>query len=273
MIIRDEVCTAEDWCFIVGWGRTGTTVLSEIISTHKNAKVFSEAWLWGYIDLLTIPTLELSTPQSSMYREMEYYKAEMPPHIGAKIDNYVLMDNQPYIYDGKTEMKENNWSASQIRKILEGYRSALTTDNNIIFGDKHWYYRSILDDLLKVFPGCKLIVTTRNKWDLAASSLDHPSFSDRRKKLSQKGLAKVALERAEKQCKEDKNLLTNISTYELKFEDMADNPEIVIKNLFEYLNLEISSDFNWNVLNRMHYKEAMHHWKKIPELVELKNNQ
>jgi hypothetical protein len=29
------------------------------------------------------------------------------------------------------------------------------------------------------------------------------------------------------------------------------------------------SSFNWNILNRIHYKEAMGHFEKIPELASL----
>jgi len=271
MIIAEDTPSAKDWCFIIGWGRTGTTIMAEIISAHSKAKIFSEAWLWGYVDLLTIPTLEICTPQSPMYRQMEYYQAEMPSNVGTKMDNFVLADNQPYTYNNETLIKENCWGSNQIRTIMDGFKLALPPSKCTMFGDKHWYYRYILEDLLKVFPECKLILTTRNKWDLAASSFDSSAFSARRSDLSREELAAVALERANQQCVDDNHLKNSgLNIYTVAFEDMAQNAEKTIKSTLEYLELKEQGEFNWNILNKIHYGEAMGHWEKIPELVALR---
>jgi len=263
IIANKNVPPASDWCFLIGFARTGSSVMVNILNAHSQIRILYEAWLWGYCDILQRSYFSLSLPNSGMYRAAEYYGAQMPSNIGVHLNNYSLVNGQKA--DG-----ENQWDALALRKIMEGFKQGLSSSCQI-FGDKKWYYRDILTDLLKVFPDCKLILTTRNKWDLAASSLGSQYFKERRPDLSSEQLAVLALERAEKQKELDETIKGQFNVFEIKFEDMASNSQKRIEEALDYLNLS-SNGFNWDILKTTHYDTAMNHWERIAELVELRKD-
>jgi len=244
MIIQDDVPDASNWCFIIGFGRTGTTALVDALNGHSAIHMLKEAWMWGYVDLLQTPKYNMLLKSSPMYRSIEYYKAAMPDKLGVHLNNYEL-NGAP------TDVTENIWQASDIRKFMEAFREISTNANALVFGEKNWYYRFILDDLLKVFPNCNLLITTRNKWDLAASSMDSAPFQERRSNLSRDELAKVALERAEMICAKDKEILKLYNNaYEVNFKKMANDPQAELRDLLQILHLD-EKEYHWNVLDAL----------------------
>ena len=239
-IYADEVPDASDWCFIIGQARSGTTAACELISAHKEAAICPEYWLWGAAEKLFNNTNEA---------------ARFPIYIKR------LIETRPDYY-----MKDEMFRASAIRKLFEGIRP----DGLKIFGDKKSEYLLMLHDLHKVFPGCKLVWTTRDYYDIVASRFDFTGFwAEEEREGERDTLAWNTLTQVTDYDKVVRNEKNVWDIYELNFEDMAEHPVRTTGELLDFLGLP-RHRFDWDALKGMNYANTVGHWKRVPEVKKLR---
>ena len=240
-IEADGVPPAPDWLFILGM-RTGTTALVQLLNAHKDVHILNEAWLWGYVRILQMPVVQYSPEE-------------------LRIDNRELQ---------KTPV----WLASQVRTFCEGLRQAIAPEAKL-FGDKapHYAWEGLgaYEDRAKVFPGAKVVHCTRNIWDIAASCFDAEWFMEAwptEAQVNPQIRALVALHQAKTiYARAEQSLAAG--TYEVPFEGIASNPLEVVAALLEYLELD-ETRFDWDILSEMRHSNAIEHWKRVPEIVALR---
>ena len=151
-----DVPDAEDWSFIIGSSCSGTTVLVKILNAHSDVCFLNEAWLFGYIQILSLERMYLKDEKGITYNN-EY----LP---------YSLLKNKR-LYEAISENLNVNYKEvpfMSIRHLMEGLRKGIAPEA-VILGDKKGGYRRSVEDVNEIFPQCKMFLTTRNKWDVTAS--------------------------------------------------------------------------------------------------------
>jgi len=247
-LIDDGAPPAPGWLFIPGLPRAGTTVLTEVLSAHPDAAVAREAWLWGYRAVLTTGRLDLEVVEER--REHCWIENErMLRAVGSCVGD------------------EPVWRASRLREFFEGLRRAVAP-GAIVFGDKGPHYRGCLDELLTVFPGCRLVVCVRNTWDRAASMTQWGWFRGHHRELSPMQLAELAVAAAGSSLAGVDDLVRR-GAYRLSFEGMATDQHTTLAALLGHLGLD-PERYPWEYLQCTHYAQAVGHWQRVPEMVTLR---
>jgi hypothetical protein len=244
-LVHDQVPPARDWAFIVGVGRAGTTALVKLINAHPDARMLNEAWLWGYVRILTSSRHDHGGPGPDDIRNERLLPERRPGAAGGPC-----------------------WRASQLRTILEGMRAAVAP-GAALFGDKKWGYRRHLADVQAVLPQCRLLAAVRDVWDITASLCDCGWFRQfGRQSFTPEELAAAAYEVARTALRDIASLPPG-SVHTVSFEKMATAPEPAVRRLLAWLDLD-EARFDWDVLDAVRYAQAVGHWERVPAVAALR---
>lgn len=207
--------------FIFSMPRAGSTLLQRILLSHKSIGGTAEPWL-----LLPLIYIKKGQGVISEYSSRLSHKA-----INDMLEETSCSDEFFY--------KQTQEFANSI------YSKALKNDEEY-FLDKTPRYYYIIDEIYKVYPNAKFIFLFRNPTHIYASILstwcqnnflklygNHNDLTEGFNKISQAYL----------KHKDHKN------TFGVKYEDLVSNPDISIKEIQEFLELEYDEKLNENFIH------------------------
>lgn len=262
-IIDDNPPPADNWVFLVGMPRTGSSAASEVLNMHPEAGITNEWYPWGFVETLTTKFFDLPS--------------------GRRMCHYHLVKHA-------TGDGELSWKATKLRKILEGIWDVLFPGSTVRGDKQPAQYIQVLPQLLTVFPECKFVVPVRNIWDVAGSLFvrlqrfkDDPPDSQKNKdyswvgRMSRMDLAKYLMDKlTEGPWAERKKILlehTNSDQREyIRFSWMAEDLESELIRVLEFLGLEPGEMPFERAISETHYPDAIGRCEDVPELVELEQS-
>ncbi len=245
-VVEVPVQPAPDWVLCIGDSRTGTSAAAKLISAHPEAMMLCEYWLFG-----RMPTWVQPTTQGVM----------------SQVDNRALARAYRKYYS-----VEGHLTTEFLRARLEAERAAIAPGATV-FGDKKACYRFCLQDVETLLPRAKLLLTTRDPWDVAASLMDVDWWRNRHDHMSREQQAHAALTQAQAADVLDRKILEKRdNVLQLSFESMADRPNETFGNVLDFLGLS-THDYPWQAIEQTHYRQARGHWTRIPELVALRESE
>lgn len=166
----DDAPPARDRFFVIGTGRTGTTVFGKMMSQHPDCWCGNECdVVSSLINLLTTTCVQSLT---------------IPGCFGIRVDRREDR-NWP-------EGEEAAWRTSEIREMCEVWcRMEGRRHGASVIGDKGSVYLGIRGMIRRIFPGCTFFMTTRNPLDQMSSYMDQPWNVTIRDDGSEESLRKV----------------------------------------------------------------------------------
>lgn len=234
----DNVPLAEDWVFIAGPTKTGTTALRWLISEHPDAYIVHEGWILGYANMMSNRLVSDGVPGSTSICTDTILGAIR----GSAHQRCAVPDGQ------------NTWKASELRELMEHLREWISPSVSY-FGDKKGAYARYCDFTRAIFPGCRIVTTTRDPWDAAADMVTIMGVSAKK--------AVVYANRWQERC------LGIEGAHNVVFENMASDPEKELVELFDYIGLAPTC-YDFSAINQTHYPQSIGRWRQVPELVELR---
>ncbi len=228
-----------DPVFLIGFPRSGTTLLDTILRTHKRIKVIEEKNL---VDQLIN---KLNKIHNDDYLKLETLTLEI-----------------------KSECRNLYFES---RKKLLGY------DDNAIYIDKMPLNILYVVELKKIFPRAKFILALRNPFDVVLSCFMQPfqpndAMSNFFNLRDTSEFYDLVMELWKKY---EDNL--NLDLHIVKYENVVGDFESTIKNLIKFLNVDWSEDLkyfyltarkrgiintpSYNQVNMPLYKESISRWK------------
>lgn len=125
---------AEDWCFVTGWGRTGTMAFARMLSEHPDVAITVEDG---------VPHLLYSALTAGVFQ----------------------VDGE----DGVTvKWAHSQWTLAQLRELIDTWRKLRCGDARVV-GDKLWMYWVSRDRVRELFPACKFVYCYRHPLDQISS--------------------------------------------------------------------------------------------------------
>lgn len=262
-IIDDSPPPADDWVFLCGLPRTGSTVASELLSLHPDASVTNEWFPWGFVEVLSTRFYDLPS--------------------GHRMSHFHLSSR--FFGGGREE-----WKATEIRSFLEGIWDGLF-EPTLIRGDKQpGQYFNVFSEVEKVFPGVRYVIPVRDPWDTAASLFrrfwkfkDDPPESrsaqryDWVRNCTREELAKRVMDNVTQGIWKERMeyLISKVDQSRrvfLRFEQMSVNLEQTLTEVLTFLDLD-PTKMEWDAAEEnSHYPSAVGRWKDIPVLADLKNS-
>lgn len=228
-----------DPIFLIGFPRSGTTLLDTILRTHKSIEVIEESSL---ID-----------------------------HVMNKLNYYIKDDILNLNFIDQDTIKELRDLYFKERKDLIGYKE------NIIYVDKKPLNIIYVAEINKIFPKAKFILALRNPYDAVLSCFMQPfipndamsNFYNLKNSSDFYDLVMRLWEIYE----ENLNLNMNI----IKYEDVVNNFDNCIKKLLNFLEVDWNDDLrnfyltaskrgiintpSYNQVNKPLYKGSIDRWK------------
>lgn len=215
--IETGMADAEPPFFIVGAGRSGTTLLRLMLIAHSRIEIPPETWFIS--DLVQeLPLHEVLTPEQTaraveiITTNYRWPDMNMPAEAFAEAATALL---QPRLVD--------------IINIV--YRHHLALAGKSRFGDKTPRYIEIAPQLSRLYPGAKFIHLIRDGRDVAASMIEL-NWNDEGSRCYDKSFRwsrvlqhREALQRSEL----DRNIL------DVKYEDLVREPEATMRRICAFL--------------------------------------
>jgi len=247
---HDEAPPAPHWTFHTGLASSGTTGLVKLANGHPDCFVLNEGLLWLYTDILGTSKFR-PTPRSNA------------------INHYIMLKQAGFA----------KWPASRVRAFFEGIRQ-MVAPTATLFGDKATLYANELDDIQAVFPGCKLVHSTRDTWDNVTSIYNAPwwraNVVRREGELhSEDALAIEAYDHFTswlQQIPGHKRIMADPqkeNAFLVSFEDLAEKPHETVGDLLDFLELD-AAEYDWGALDTVHFAGRVGTWKDAPAIVKLR---
>ena len=197
--------------FIFGLPRSGTTLLQKLLMAHPQIASIAEPWI-------LLPFI-YSRKKEGILTEYS--------HSSANIAITDFINNLP-----NKEFDYNTY----LRKFILSLYSKICQNNEKYFLDKTPRYFYIIPEILDIFPNAKFIFLFRNPVQILASVMEtwneggfsnlHAIYNDL------KWGPKLLTDSYEK---------TKQKALKITYEDLVKNPDIVLKNLCNYLNIDRKS--------------------------------
>lgn len=225
--------------FIVGMGRSGTTMLTNMLNSNLNiiACPENEFVLYAYTD----------------YKDKDFNDEETINHFinlfdgkFSKIISFWKPGNQ--LADFITKLKSKTY-ANVCKQVYLSYPFA-QKDIDLVtcIVDKNPIYSLYLDELNSIFPNSKYIVLTR---DFRDNAISRKKYSDKKTSLYTLGASwNYYYKKIFKSIHKN-----NLSYYLLRYEDLAENPSSTLQELCNFLQIEYSE-------NMLHFQELAKDIKK-----------
>jgi Sulfotransferase family len=144
--------------FIVGAGRSGTTLLRLILAGHSRLHIPPETWFLR-----------------SLVHDFPLSGALTQPQVERAIETMVRDERWPDMDMAEEELRRQAAALPQptlVDVIDLVYRHLLATSNKQRLGDKTPHYFSIVPELAALYPGAKFIHLVRDGRDVAISWID-----------------------------------------------------------------------------------------------------
>jgi len=225
-MMSDEEIEKIPFVFIVGRGRSGTTLLQNILDANKNIIIPLESRL---IIHLKQKYFKIKTWTPAIIDELivDLYKDD-------KFNNSWNVDKSNLTTKIKAYPIEKLSFSIICRLIYLSYPSPFKKEKITIIGDKNPIFSIFIPDLLEVFPDAKFIHLIRDYRDNTVSNRE--SFV--RKSIATVGNGWLAFNLF---IEKTKASLPN-RFYTLKYEDLVSLPELKAKELCSFLNVEYNAE-------------------------------
>ncbi len=233
----------KDLVFLIGFPRSGTTLLDTILRTHKSIKVLEEKPL---VDKIIF---------------------EMEKSLNGNFSNLEKLNSKKII---------------KLQKIyFEEREKFIRVKKNEIFIDKLPLNIIYIAEILKIFPSAKFIFALRNPFDAVLSCFMQPFIPNDAMSnfLNLKDTVHFYDLVMKLWCIYQKKLKLNIHV--IKYENVVNNFDATVKNLLNFLQLQWSEDLrnfyltvdkgrfintpSYNQVNRPIYKESINRWKNYED--------
>ena len=222
--------------FIIGLGRSGTTLLVVLLNQHSNCIASPEIhhFIHFYKKYKTISHVsqELINDYKDYINRFFAYKKNplIGPSNSSLIDSLVI--GQKITYAQLTKL---------IYLGLFGEKGLSSSINVVV--DKNPYYTLQINKIIEIFPEAKLLALIRDPRAYVLSNLQSKKISVAKKNITYHAyvwqLFMKKIVRAKKQYAE------NIKV--VRYEDIALHKEITVKEIFDFFELNYSEDiFNFN---------------------------
>ncbi len=198
----EEIDNFEDPVFLIGFPRSGTTLLDTILRTHKSIKVIEE---------------------KSLVDELINY---LNKNTGGDILKLTTI--------------EENFIKKLRNFYFERRKAFVSYENNKIFIDKMPLNIFYIPELKKIFPNSKFIMAKRNPCDVVLSCFMQPFIPNDAMNnfFNLEDTAEfydLVMKLWKKYCE-----IFNLKFHTIKYEDVVNNFDYTLKNLINFLELEWS---------------------------------
>ena len=232
-----------DPVFLIGFPRSGTTLLDTILRTHKSINVMEEK---PFVEELV---------------------NDLNKHIDQDLKNL-------------SKLKKN--SIIELRKIyFKKLNDLVNLDNKFVIIDKLPLNIIYVAELNRIFPKAKFILCLRNPYDVVLSCFMQ-SFvpNDAMSNFYNLKDASELYDSVMKLWTNYENILT-LNKHVVKYEDVVNNFDVTIKSLLNFLNLEWSDELrkfyitaekrgiintpSYNQINMPLYNKSISRWKNYSD--------
>lgn len=234
--------------FIVGTGRSGTTMLAQILNAHSKVCIPTELqFLFEYsnngkklYDLHQLGELKKWNSQDFIDN-----LPSMCPHRLEKILNY------------KKFFKNYKYPVMDVAKLVyDLYLFIATQKNKSIFLEQTPWYGQRLEIIKELFPNAKIIHILRDGRDVSLSFAKTPWWFD------------DPIQNLDRWCEEVGKISTDLKKHfqnenyiEIKYEDLVNEPQIHLNKVCQLLNIEFEEDM-LNPKNLIHYTQFSKNFDK-----------
>lgn len=212
--------------FIVGMGRSGTTMLTNMLNLNPNiiACPENEFVMYAYADFKN----KNFNDKITVNRFINLFEGKF-----SKIISFWKPGNQlSYLI---TELQDKTY-ANVCKQVYLSYPFAqkdIELVNCIV--DKNPIYSLYLDELNTIYPNSKYIVLTR---DFRDNAISRKKYSDKNTSLYTLGASwNYYYEHIFKSINK-----SNLDYYLLRYEDLAENPSATLQKLCKFLNIQYSEN-------------------------------
>ena len=208
--------------FIIGSGRSGNTLLRRILNEHSNLYIPPETYVIGE-----------SIKLFKRYQTIEWkdlVKLIYATYIFHPQFEYFNVDNFTELYNQACNIEPNARSLSNIFKLYYINYKELHNETANIWGDKTPLNTLYINDIYEVFPKAKYIHIHRNPYDAIVSYVKSGRYKDYKNATIR---WKNSIEIASNFGKNHPS-----SYFEIKYEDLVENPELYIKKTCGFLGIE-----------------------------------
>jgi len=207
--------------FIISMPRSGSTLLQRILLSHKSIGGTAEPWLM-------LPLVYMLKDNGVI--------SEYSSRLSSKAINDMLDEAE----DGGQFINE------KIREFANGIYGKILKDDEVYFLDKTPRYYLIIDELYQIFPKAKFIFLFRNPTHIYASILKtwcDNKFSKLYGNHNDLNFGFSKISSAFLKYKGQDN------TYALNYEALVSQPEVKLKELQEFLNIDRDEDLTKKFVN------------------------
>jgi len=232
-----------DPVFLIGFPRSGTTLLDTILRTHKLIKVIEEK--------------------------------PLVPELINEINKFTKQDFAQLNTLEKNSVKKLRESYFKKMRDLVGF------DRNLIYVDKLPLNIIYVAELKKIFPKAKFILCLRNPYDVILSCFMQPFIpNDAMSNFYNLNDASDYYDKVMTLWKKYDELL-NLDKHVIKYEDVVNNFDMTIKSMLKFLSVDWSDDLknfyntaekrgfintpSYNQINTPLYKKSISRWKNYSD--------
>ncbi len=213
--------------FIVGSGRSGTTLLRMILCSHSRIAIPPETWF--LLDLVTGFPLQSRLDDEQLHRAVEQI-------VGHYRWPDLEIDAEQFARDAK------QLNAPTIRALSDMiYQTICLRENRPRWGDKTPPYVRIVPQLAELYPNAQFVYLVRDGRDVASSFQSKRWYGRWLVDNAREWVESIAYMR------EYRSLLDAKRLFELKYEDLVRSPEQLTRELCHFLG----EDFEPEMLNWM----------------------
>ena len=207
--------------FIVGRGRSGTTLLASLLNTHEQVVIPPEALF----------VMTLYSKYSQRYRWPKKLKEKFFDDLWVEkwLDKWSL--DKDKLYDCILQTAENTTFSDLCKIVYNEYAGSKKIKKNILIGDKNPQYSLFVNELHQVFPEAKFIHIVRDFRDNIVS------FKNVRFDLNSTIALAYRWRRYNKEINKLKERIPH-KFYTLRYEDLINEPEQKLNELCGFLSIE-----------------------------------
>lgn len=235
--------------FITGWGRSGTTLLGNIVDRHPDISVFIESFFipkYYYLQFLYWPLTKDSNwlkLANDITNELRSVKNEL------KMDSEGLLSVGQRTYPALIDFLLKEWARSR---------------GAVRWGDKSPGYLNKFPLLHRMYPDAKFLLINRDGRDVCLSWREHGWESN---PVTIARSWRKSINNARRYAEK---YLSHSNFMEVRYEDLIANPEQTVTMIMEFIGVS----FHENLLapsDQRSINPALKEWGKVNEEID-KNN-
>jgi protein-tyrosine sulfotransferase len=210
---------------IIGSGRSGNTLLRSMLTQGGEIVFPPESYVWPRLYRKSLALSELNWE--------DYSKIVLGEFISYK-EFYTWDYDLTHLFQEVLLLPKSEQNLGGIINLIyTDYAKKFSNQENIRWGDKTPINTIYIDKIIKIFPKAKIIHIVRDPRDVASSYVKAGLEKDYKSAIE---IWDLSVSKANKL----KNILPRDQFIEVKYEDLVRNPEIVLKNVCDFSNLNFS---------------------------------